>query len=114
MTWYGVDPMDWTRIEELRDEVGDEALEEILEVFISEIDDFIDTLNARDSVASLAGDLHFLRGAALNIGFQALAEACQSGESMAKAGQGADVDLTAIVARYGECRAELATRHAIH
>lgn len=104
--------MDWTRIDELREEVGDEALEEILEVFISEIDDFLDTLKGRDDNTSLAGDLHFLRGAALNIGFKSLAEACQAGESLIKSGRRDEVDISGIFTKYDECRANLAERHA--
>ena len=46
----------------------------------------------------------FLKGSALNIGFRDFANLCQAGEAAAAAGQGADVDIAAIVQSYAEAR----------
>lgn len=100
--------MDWARLDDLRDEVGAEALEEILDVFMAEIAELIAKLRNGPDPGSLGADLHFLRGAALNLGFTSLAAACLSGEVLARQGQETKVDLNAILARYDECLAALA------
>ncbi|AWB50069.1 histidine kinase [Gemmobacter aquarius] len=62
--------INWTRVQELRDEIGHDSFAEVVAVFLDESD----TVIARPSLT--AEDLHFLRGAALNLGFAELAEAC--------------------------------------
>ena len=46
----------------------------------------------------------FLKGNALNIGFRDFANLCHAGEAAAAAGQGADVDIAALVQSYPEAR----------
>lgn len=62
--------INWTRVQELRDEIGHDSFSEVVTLFLDESD----TVIARPSLT--AEDLHFLRGAALNLGFAELAEAC--------------------------------------
>jgi len=99
--------MDWTRVRELRDEVGAEAFSEVLTLFLEETDGMAQSLGAGADRARLADDMHFMKGAALNLGFDELATACHGAESLARQGQAAAVDVSAILACYARSRAAL-------
>ena len=87
--------IDWDRISELQDEVGEEDFAEVLEMFFAEVDETLDGLGTASGDA-LMGGLHFLKGAALNIGMARVSALCQSAEATLKAGGNAPVDLAAI------------------
>lgn len=99
--------MDWTRVRELRDEVGADAFSEVLTLFLDETDDLARRLSGGADPARLADDMHFMKGAALNLGFDDLAAACHGGESLARRGRAAEVDVPAILACYARSRAAL-------
>ncbi|MCA8881479.1 MAG: Hpt domain-containing protein [Rhodobacteraceae bacterium] len=99
--------MDWTRVRELREEVGPEAFSEVLALFLQETDEMVERLRADPDPARLADDMHFMKGAALNLGFEELATACNSGESQARLGHWDTVDVAAILACYARSRAAL-------
>lgn len=68
--------IDMARLEELRDDVGEEEFGEVLELFFLEVETAIDALpDAIDRAAAL----HFIKGCALNLGFNDLANACEAG-----------------------------------
>lgn len=69
----------WSRVQELRAEIGDESFAEVVAIFLEESDAVI----ARSQSGFTPEDLHFLKGAALNLGFSTLAAACDSGEDAA-------------------------------
>lgn len=96
--------IDWTRIQELREEIGPEDFSEVAEMFIAEVDETVRLLENHKSPDTLADDLHFLKGSALNLGFADLADACQSGETTARAGQPEQVNLPQVVAIYKSSR----------
>lgn len=64
--------INWTRIHELRDEIGDDNFSEVVTLFLEESDSVI----ARAGNGLTPEELHFLKGASLNLGFTDLAEAC--------------------------------------
>lgn len=70
--------IDWNRAAVLRAEIGADDFDEVAALFLQECDDTIAALCA----AGHAGpeSLHFLKGAALNLGFDALARLCAEGE----------------------------------
>jgi len=102
--------MDWTRLDELRTEVGADALGEVLALFLEETDDMAARLADGGDPATLAGDLHFMKGAALNLGFCALAEVCRAAEATLQADGPGAVDLAAILDTYAADKAELHAR----
>jgi HPt (histidine-containing phosphotransfer) domain-containing protein len=60
-------------IQDLKDEIGDDAMAEVIGLFCEECDPVAARLaggRAREA------DLHFLKGAALNLGLDALARLC--------------------------------------
>ena len=94
--------MDWTRLSELRAEVGDEALGEVVELFLEETDAAAARLRRTAPGTDLADDMHFLKGAALNIGFDDLARLCATAERSAE-----PVDPAPILDCYARSRAAL-------
>jgi HPt (histidine-containing phosphotransfer) domain-containing protein len=103
--------IDWDRVKELRAEIGAEDFEEVVGLFLEEADECIARLSPDLGPKSLAADLHFLKGAALNLGFAALSSLCQDGERRANAGE-VSVDVEAVRAAYLGCRAEF-EKHAV-
>lgn len=102
--------MDWTRLDELRAEVGADALGEVLALFLEETDDMALRLAGGGNAATLADDLHFMKGAALNLGFSGLAEACRAAEAALRTDGPAAVDVDAILDSYAAAKAELHAR----
>lgn len=100
--------IDWKRISELREEIGEEDFNEVAEVFLEEVDEAVERLADATEPAQLAAELHFLKGSALNLGFSVMAELCQTGEAAANRGE--PVDFQPVVATYQASRAELMTK----
>lgn len=88
--------IDWERVMELREEVGADAFLEVAELFISEVEGVLARLASGVNVASLENDMHFLKGAALNLGFRDFAALCKQGEFRAAAQDFASVDIGAV------------------
>jgi HPt (histidine-containing phosphotransfer) domain-containing protein len=101
--------IDWDRVKELRFEIGAEDFVEVVGLFLEEADECIARIAPDNGAKALAADLHFLKGAALNLGFAALSGLCQEGERRASAGD-TDVDVEAVRAAYLGCRAELESK----
>ncbi|WP_425040097.1 Hpt domain-containing protein [Primorskyibacter sp. S187A] len=93
--------IDWSRVGELREEIGPEDFSEVVDIFLEEVDAAIEALG--DGSASLDEQLHFLKGSALNLGFAEFAELCQRGETEAASGKAA-IDLQAVASCYQASR----------
>ena len=78
--------IDWNRVAELRDEIGSDGFAEVVDMFLAEADGVIARLSPDLGPQSLEHDYHFLKGAALNLGFVVMAHLCQSREIAAKGG----------------------------
>ncbi|MBL3564593.1 Hpt domain-containing protein [Rhodovulum sulfidophilum] len=100
--------IDWTRVDELRCEVGEDAFDEVLELFLEEVDEVIGRLDPERDPADLAADLHFVRGSALNLGFRDFCMRCQGIEH--QLAQRESIDLAPLLAAYAGSKAELLTR----
>lgn len=87
------------RIQELRDEVGEDDLIEVIELFCEEVEEVLETL---DSTApdQMPAQLHFLKGSALNIGLDAVSDLCKSEELRLKSDPAAPADIGAIRSAY--------------
>lgn len=96
--------IDWTRIKQLRDEIGEEDFPEVVEIFIEEVSEMIDSLRTAPKLATLGEDLHALKGSALNLGFRAFAEMCQTGETRAANGRAEEIVLEPILRCYDDSR----------
>ncbi|MFZ5963630.1 Hpt domain-containing protein [Thalassococcus sp. BH17M4-6] len=98
--------IDWTRVTELRDEIGAEDFQEVIDLFLEEVEGTLDTLTSLTNAAALEAAYHFLKGGALNLGFQAMAELCQSGEASAGLGQMDGVDPDEVMRVYAISKAQ--------
>ncbi|MBN9886068.1 Hpt domain-containing protein [Salipiger abyssi] len=98
--------IDWSQVSELHDEIGAVDFDEVVALFLQEVEGALADLpdQAREP-AALEAALHFLKGSALNLGFDTLAHACQEGEYAARAGTPEAVDLGAIARLYEDSRA---------
>lgn len=79
--------IDWTRVEELRDEIGADDFGEVVDLFLSEVEDRMELALSRQDSDGLEEDLHFLKGSALNLGFNHFAQLCGEGEQQFASGQ---------------------------
>lgn len=96
--------IDWARVANLRNEVGEEDFDEIVALFLEEVAEVTGRLAADPTPATLQADMHFLKGSAMSLGFSALSDLCQAAEVASGAGRAAEVDLPALLACYRESR----------
>ncbi|MCF3594764.1 Hpt domain-containing protein [Rhodobacteraceae bacterium LMO-12] len=109
--------IDWQKVTELREDIGDEDFDEVLDLFLEEVDEAV--LDLRKDLAdgnALERCLHLLKGSALNLGFREFSNLCSEGEKAAAIGAYHRIDLGAITESYdrSKCKflAELKARLA--
>lgn len=78
--------IDWDRVRELQEEIGQDEFAEVVTMFLDEADEVLARVTPAGGAALLRDDCHFLKGAALNLGFASLANLCQTAERRAKEG----------------------------
>ena len=98
--------IDWSRVDELRDEIGAEDFAEVVELFLEEVDEIVERLTQAPDPARYREDMHFLKGSALNLGFRTFATHCADGEQMAAAGDCGTIDLGTVLDSYRASKAE--------
>ena len=80
--------IDWDRVAEMRDEIGAEEFGEVIDLFLLEVQGAIAALpDVQGDAAEMERQLHFLKGAAMNLGFSALSSLCAKGETDCAAGR---------------------------
>lgn len=72
--------VDEMRLRALREEVGEDGYEEVVALFLAESDEVVELLEGRAVGDVPEAELHFLKGIALNLGFDDLAALCRRGE----------------------------------
>lgn len=82
--------IDWTRLNTLRDDIGEADFNSVTALFLSEIAERLAHLTD-DPAAATAEDFHFLRGSAANLGLSAMVAVCHAGEAACRAGDAPDV-----------------------
>ncbi len=98
--------IEWSRVEQLRDEVGADGFGEVVELFLEEVEEVIERLKQGCDPTRLEGELHFLKGSALSLGFTAFSDLCHDGERKSAAGQAASVDLNAIIDGFEQSKSQ--------
>ena len=89
--------IDWKRVEELREEIGADGFVEVADMFLEEAEGAVRALVAGLPADEVEGQLHFLKGSALNLGLSDLAAICQEGERKAAAGLAVDIAQVAAI-----------------
>ncbi len=92
--------IDWARVKVLRDEIGAEDFDEVVELFLEEVEEVTTRLKLTHDTSALEADLHFLKGSAMSLGFSAFSELCQTGETLSAQGLSDGVDLQTILTSY--------------
>ena len=101
--------INWDRVMELRHEIGQEDFAEIVTLFLEEADEVVARLSPANDAKTMENDLHFLKGSALNLGFEEFARICQTGERMAANGR-TDVEVDVVRATYRQSRQSFLAR----
>ncbi len=91
--------IDWPRVKELKDEIGAEDFDEVVELFLEEVEEVIGKLRTGDR-GQLEQDQHFLKGSALNLGFSEFCDLCLVGERKSAEGDAQSVDLSEILNKF--------------
>ena len=92
--------IDWLQIKALRDDVGAEDFEEVVEIFIEEVAEIVERLRSNPQLDTLGADLHAVKGSALNLGFTHFADLCQTGETLASEGRAEEIVLQPILGSF--------------
>lgn len=79
--------IDWSRVSELLEDFGEEEFGELVVVFVEECREGLEQLKQSTSDDGDRAAFHFLKGAALNVGFVEIAELCAQGETAAANGE---------------------------
>ena len=98
------DPIDWARVAELLNDIGEEDFAEVAGLFLEEIADAAEVLDP--TAPPLAERLHGLKGSALNLGFAKLAGLAAQGEAAPET-----ADIPAIRAACAAAKTALLARH---
>jgi HPt (histidine-containing phosphotransfer) domain-containing protein len=88
---------------------------EVVELFLSEVDEAIETLQKTYTVMSASdrsAAFHFLKGCASNLGFQAFGAQCGQGEEVTKSGQEPEFGVTDLVNLYTLSKQQFAQEYA--
>lgn len=94
------------RIQELKDEVGEDDLVEVIELFCEEVEEVLRALDSTP-LEQMSAQLHFLKGSALNIGLDAVSELCKQQEDQLKSDPTAPADISTIRATYAASKEAL-------
>lgn len=97
--------VDWDRMNELRNDIGEEDFADVAILFVAELRD---SLGALGPETATAADFHFLRGSAANLGFVAMVDACTRAELAC--GEGRLPDVAAVRRAFEDAMREVAPR----
>jgi len=90
--------INWERVAELYGDFGEESFAEIVDVFLSEVAEGLERLRVVGEGQALRAEFHFLKGAALNLGFDDVAAACTDGENRAAEGRDTSAQKAHVIA----------------
>lgn len=96
--------INWGQVDLLRNEIGPDALSEVIELFLEEMSAEIEALTQESEPAQLEVRYHALKGSALNLGFAEFSELCSSAESAAAEGDADACGISTVVAVYDASR----------
>ena len=86
--------------------MGQEDFAEVLEIFFEEVEEVIEKLERTPDPKTYEADFHFLKGSALNLGFEDFANLCSSGEKAARDHEGDSINLTTVLKSYKQSKQE--------
>jgi histidine phosphotransfer protein HptB len=72
------------RLAALRGEIGEDGFDEVVDLFLRESEEVVARLGTQRQGGLSEADLHFLKGSALTLGFDDLADLCRQSETGAE------------------------------
>ncbi|MCO4776140.1 MULTISPECIES: Hpt domain-containing protein [Lentibacter] len=99
--------INWNKADELREDIGVDDFGEIVEVFLQEVEEELATLTDKP-VAELPASMHFLKGSALNLGFEDFAEKCRQGERAAN-----QIEISALLSCYNASKKQFLEKYQL-
>lgn len=82
--------LNWSRVKELKDDLGEDDFQEITSLFMEEVEEKLAELSSKTPDA-FAADLHFLKGSAANLGFESFRAMCEQMENAPNAARLGDL-----------------------
>ncbi|WP_113911693.1 Hpt domain-containing protein [Roseovarius dicentrarchi] len=98
--------IDWARVAELRNEIGDEDFTDVVEIFLEEVEGEIRSLKSDCTPTDLESRFHSLKGSASSLGFKRFSELCQIGEAAAAMGEESEIDINSAVEVFNRSKSE--------
>jgi histidine phosphotransfer protein HptB len=92
--------INWDRVNELKQDIGVEEFDEVVDLFLDEVESVINPMRKGFQHRNIEGDMHFLKGSALTIGFRRLGQMCSDCEKLAASGSAAQVSIDEILAMF--------------
>ena len=99
--------IDWAHVADLYADFGEEGFSEVLQVFATEVQDGLAQLEAAQTPDEHQNAFHFLKGAALNLGFQQISMFCSMGEIRAARGEDFTLHKQQVIALFPQTCARL-------
>jgi len=99
--------IDWAQARQLEKDVGKEEMAEVVELFLAEVDEAMETLQFdydRMSAENRSASFHFLKGCASNLGFKTFGDQCSIGEETTKAGGIPDFQILDLADTYAKSK----------
>ncbi|WP_121061207.1 Hpt domain-containing protein [Chachezhania antarctica] len=97
--------IDWSRVDELRNEVCASDFTEVVDLFLEEVSDAIEILPRAAAQGELEQAMHFLKGSSASLGFRSFSVKCRNGEKMAAEGRASDIDLAELAIEFQRSKA---------
>lgn len=95
--------INWMQLRQLQSDVGKDEMDEVVELFLTEVDEAIEAFQNNAGTMAFADKgaaYHFLKGCAFNLGFQAFGEKCSEAEEVSKQDKNPDISLSDLIALY--------------
>ncbi len=73
--------IDWARVAELRDEVGEDDFDEVVDLFMQEVEETLAPYRKNSACDDPSTILHSMKGSAWNLGFTAMSGLCEELEN---------------------------------
>lgn len=104
--------IDWEQVAELQDQMGNADMVEIITLFEKEVECITTQLGAGPEGRNLEEDFHYLKGAALTMGFAQFADTCAATEALARCGSVEPASIDAVLLSYHQSITEFKSKKA--
>lgn len=89
--------IDWDRVYDLRNDIGASDFDEVTRLFLTEVEDALSNLESgAENGYTPENTFHFLKGAAVNLGFNRFANLCHAAETVCRRAPDAKIDTGAL------------------